>query len=129
MRLTMSDRGVLIKAFTPRYQRSRKNKKGALFDEFTKVTGYNRSYAAYWLRRHGKRIRLRGKVVGIADATQKLLQERPRKYGRQVVKVFKKMWALLDYMWGTRLAAILPEVVAILEKEEVLQATMCKRWM
>jgi len=38
----------------------------------------------------------------------KLPQERPRKYGRQGVKVLTQTWALLDYMCGNRLAAILP---------------------
>ena len=39
MRLTMSDRRVLIKAFAPRYPKSRKKKKGELWDEFTKDNG------------------------------------------------------------------------------------------
>ena len=127
MRLTMSDRRVLIKTFAPRYQKSRKKKRGELLDEFTQMTGYNRSYAAYLLRHQGKRIRLGERVVGIADATQKLPQERPRKYGRQVVKVLKKIWALLDYMCGKRLAAILPEVVPILEKQGELRVSAVTR--
>ena len=42
MTLTMSDRRVLIKTFAPRYQKSRKKKRGELLDEFTQRTGYNR---------------------------------------------------------------------------------------
>ncbi|MDA2926455.1 hypothetical protein MYX78_04360 [Acidobacteria bacterium AH-259-G07] len=34
------------------------------------------------------------------------------------VKVLKQIWALLDYMCGKRLAAILPEVIPIWKERE-----------
>ena len=56
-------------------------------------------------------------MVGIADATQKLPQERSRKSGRQVLKVLKEIRTLLNYRCGS-LAAILPEVVTSLEPRD-----------
>ncbi len=38
-----------------------------------------------------------------------------------MVKVLKKIWVLLDFMCGKRLAAILPEVVPILERKGELK--------
>ena len=46
----------LIQTFAPRYRKSRKKNKGELLDEFTQMTGYNRSYAGYMLRHQGKRL-------------------------------------------------------------------------
>ena len=121
MRLTMSERRVLIKSFAPRYRRSRKKVKSELLTEFTEMSGYNRCYAAYLLHHHGRRIRLRGKVVAVADATKRVRHQRARKYDRAVLEALKAIWQLLDYLCGKRLVAILPEIVPILERHGELK--------
>ena len=83
MRLTMSEKRVLIKTFAPRYQKSRKKVKGELLTEFTQMSGYNRCYAAYLLRHHGKRIWVSRKVVAVADARKKVRRKPAKKYDPQ----------------------------------------------
>ncbi|MDA2929904.1 hypothetical protein MYX84_08155 [Acidobacteria bacterium AH-259-O06] len=91
----MSERRVLIKSFAPRYRRSRKKVKSELLTQFTEMSGYNRCYAAYLLRHQGRGIRLRGKVVAVADATKRVRRQRARKYDRAVLEALKQIWQLL----------------------------------
>ena len=50
MRLNMNERRTLVKVFAEKYRRASKKDKGILLDEFTRLTGYNRSYATRALR-------------------------------------------------------------------------------
>ncbi|PMP65912.1 MAG: transposase, partial [Thermodesulfobacterium geofontis] len=40
--------------YAKRYRKVSKKEKSQILDEFTKITGYNRSYASYLLSNHGK---------------------------------------------------------------------------
>jgi len=42
----MKVREKISKAVVKRYKKSSKKEKGKILDEFTKITGYNRSYAS-----------------------------------------------------------------------------------
>ncbi len=63
MALTMKERKAVTREVATRYQRATKGEKRLILDEFIKLTGYNRSYAAYLLRNWGRKIgvRLEGK--------------------------------------------------------------------
>jgi len=43
--IDMKVRKEISKAVVKRYKKSSKKEKGKILDEFTKITGYNRSYA------------------------------------------------------------------------------------
>ena len=121
MRLTMAEKRVLIKSFAPRYRKKAKKVKGEVLTEFTQMTGYNRCYGAYLLRHQGKRIRLSPKLVAVGDIRKKAGGQRARKYDQKVLQALKIIWAILDYLCGKRLAAILPEVVPILQRHGELK--------
>ena len=127
MRLTMSEKRVLIKSFAPRYRKKRKKVKGEVLTEFTEMTGYNRCYGAYLLRHQGKRIWLSPKVVAVGDIRKKAGGQRARKYDQKVVVALKIIWEILDYLCGKRLVAILPEVVPILERHGELKVDASTR--
>lgn len=49
--LTMGQKKAITRELRDRYQKARKKEKIMILDEFTQLTGYNRSYAARVLRR------------------------------------------------------------------------------
>ena len=57
MRLTMSDRRAVIKAWSSQYRKARKKDKGRVLDELVALTRYNRWYVVGLLRWDGKVIR------------------------------------------------------------------------
>ncbi|MBF0555221.1 MAG: hypothetical protein HQK96_11810 [Nitrospirae bacterium] len=56
MRLTMKEKQTVTKAAAERYQKAMKRQKGVILDEFVESTGYDRCYASYLLRQHGRKI-------------------------------------------------------------------------
>ena len=100
---------------------------GEVLTEFTQMTGYNRCYGAYLLRHQGKRIWLSPKVVALGDVGKKGGGQRARKYDQKVVEALKIIWKILDYLCGQRLAAILPEVVPILQRDGELKVDASTR--
>ncbi len=128
MRLTMRERRALTKGFASRYRRSRKKVKGQLLTEFTEMTGYHRSYAGYLLRHHGKRIRWGHKLVLEGEVKKKKEpRQRARQYDGRVLEALKVIWEMLDFLCGKRLAAILPEIVPILERHRELTVDRATR--
>ena len=127
MRLTMAEKRVLIKSFAPRYRKKGKKVKGEVLTEFTQMTGYNRCYGAYLLRHQGKRVWLSPKRVAVGDIGKRVRRERARKYDQKVVEALKMIWKILDYLCGKRLAAILPEMVPILQRHGELKVDASTR--
>ena len=113
MRLTMSERKSVTEMAGQRYRRSRKKKKGVILDEFTQLTGYERSYARHVLRGSGRKIYSGAKrYVGRAGSTR----ARRREYDEKVFKVVRQVWKILDFMCGKRLVAVLGETLERLER-------------
>lgn len=123
MRLTMEERKTLTKAFSARYRRARKREKGRMLEEFTASTGYNRVYAARILGRHGQRVEVQPGVVLEGSVKVKGRRVRDREYGAEVVAVLKKVWKVMDYICGKRLAPMLAEVVPRLVRHNELKAS------
>ena len=128
MRLTMSDRNAVIKAWSSQYKKVGKKEKGRILDELVALTGYNRWYVVGLLRWDGKVIRAGRRVRLVGDLRKKAKRTRPRLYDDAVLESLKQIWAIMDCICGKRLAAILPEVIPILEKhkEIVLDAAVRK---
>ena len=90
-------------AVRPRYQAARKGAKGAILDEFCRVTGYHRKAA---VRRLGRApVRPAGARRG-----------RPPRYGPAVVAALRVAWEAADRPCGKRLAPFLAELVGALER-------------
>jgi hypothetical protein len=113
--LDMRTRMRVTKEVVKRYKRASKKAKGKILDEFTEITGYNRSYAARVLREGATTVkparRARGKSPPKADG-----RGRKKKYGPEVLRPLSKIWAILDCPCGKRLVSNMPEVVRVLEK-------------
>jgi hypothetical protein len=115
MRLTMSERRAVVRVAAERYRKVGKKQKGQILDELVEVTGYNRWYAVWLLRRHGRTIRGPGRVRLVGDLALKGKRGRRRIYDA-VLPPLRQIWAILDFICGKRLAAMLPEVIPVLER-------------
>jgi hypothetical protein len=116
MRLTMKERDAVVATTAARYRKAKRKEKKRILDEIVKVTGYTRSYATYVLRNHGRKVYLKKGVVVVGDARQKPSRTRTNYYDEKVIKILTLIWQVMDYIWGKRLAPILPEIVERLEK-------------
>ena len=117
MRLTMSERRAVTAVMVARYRRASKKQKGRLLDELIALTGYNRWYAVGLLR--GRLApRQRGQVA-------RGPRQRPRRYDAPVLEALRRIWVIMDCICGKRLAAVLAETIAVLERhgELKLEAT------
>lgn len=115
MRLTMEEKKALVKATASRYRRSTKKAKKKILDEFIESTGYNRSYASLVLGRYGKGIWV-GELRVVGDVTKVHRRRRERYYDDKVLVALRKIWAILDWICGKRLASAIAEVLPILEQ-------------
>jgi hypothetical protein len=116
MRLTMTERKKATAVVAIRYQKARKKEKGVILDEFTKLTGYGRRYAAYVLRCHGKKVRINKSYVIQGDIRKTARRKNPKVYDSAVEEALKKIWYIMDCICGKRLAPVLREVVRRLER-------------
>lgn len=107
----MAERRAVVKATARRYQRGRKKEKQKLLDEFIELTGYNRSYARTVLRNHGRQAGGR-KRPGVGDRRRAVSRQG---YDQKVLEALRRIWMILDFICGKRLAAIMPEVLRRLE--------------
>ena len=114
MRLMMREKKALVKVVAPRFQEGGIKDKEVILDEFVEATGYNRCYAAYLLRSHGKKVRV-GKVTIIGDATKRLRRESRKIYDQKVLKALKQIWMIMDCICRKRLVGTLKELIPILE--------------
>jgi len=120
MRLTLKERQSLIRVIAGRYKRARKKEKGGILDEFLHSTGYNRKYAAYILRMQGKRIRVKEGIVIEADVKNRRNRRRPRVYDDEVLKGLRKIWKMMNYICGKRLAPVMGELIVKLQQHKEL---------
>lgn len=116
--LTMKERRVLVKAFAKAYQRGGKKEKGEILDGFVEQTGYVRRYGARLLRHHGRVVRAGPGVLLRGDVECRVKRTRRKTYDEAVLRPLKKIWKMLDYLCGKRLAAALPETIAALERHK-----------
>lgn len=109
--LTMKERKAVTKALAGQYRKATKKEKGRILEQFLKATGYVRCYARRLLRSHRRRMQIRPGLVLEGDLRLRTRRVRRRKYGDEVTAALKKIWIILDYITGKRLAAALPEAV------------------
>ena len=127
MRLTMSERRSVVKVMAARYRKATKKEKGGMLDELIALTDYNRRYAIGLLRGHGRLIRVGRRVRLMGDLRCPVKRSRPRIYDGVVLDALKKLWAILDFICGKRLKAIIPEVIEVLEKHHEIALNAATR--
>jgi hypothetical protein len=123
MRLTVREKQKATRITAARYQKASKKKKGAILDEFIALTGYDRCYASYLLKNHGRQIWINNKLRAIGDIRKKHKRQRQRTYGEDVMKPLKQIWVIMDCVCGKRLRPLLKEVLVILQKHKELKVT------
>ncbi len=118
----MTERKRIAEATAGRYRRARKKEKTAILNEFVELSGFARSYAALVLRNHGRVVTVNPKLRVRGDVGKKLRRpgRRPA-YDEQVVKVLIKVWRIMDYICGKRLAPVLGEMVELLDRRGELK--------
>jgi len=91
-------------------------------NEFVELTEFARSYAAMVLRNHGRVVTVNPKLRVRGDVGKRLRRpgRRPN-YDEQVVKVLIKVWRIMDYICGKRLAPVLGEMVELLDRRGELK--------
>lgn len=131
MGLTMQQRHANIRQLAPCFQKSSKKERGKILDEFVRLTGYTRCYAAFVLRTCGKQhLKIldggRRRVVFVAGHGRApgARRHRRRQYvGKTFLTALRQLWALSDGLCGKRLAAFIREVVPLLERQGALRLT------
>lgn len=116
MGLTSKERRSATKVTAQRYQKATKKQKGVILEEFAALTGYDRCYAAYLLRTHGKKVYVNRNTVVVGDVSKKIRKQRPRFYDQMVLTVLTQIWLIMDCICGKRLAPMLPDLIPILKK-------------
>jgi hypothetical protein len=111
MRLTMKERKKTVAVVAPRYQKVRKKDKGIILNEFLELTCYTRNHAAYMLRTHGRKVWINTQTVLVGDARKKKPRNKEKVYDDTVIEPLKKIWKIMDYICGKRLAPMLKEVI------------------
>jgi hypothetical protein len=108
----MKERKRIAEATAGRYRQARKREKTAILNEFVELTEFARSYAALVLRNHGRVVQVNPQLRVRGDVGKKLRRPGRRPdYDEPVVKVLIKVWRIMDYICGKRLAPVLSEIV------------------
>jgi hypothetical protein len=122
MRLTMKERKRLAEATAGRYRKAGKKEKGVILNEFVELTGFARSYAALVLRNQGRVVAVNRKLRVRGDVGKKLPRRgRGPTYDERVVQALVRVWRIMDYICGKRLAPVLGEIVERLQRHNELR--------
>ena len=117
--ISMRVRKVISKEVAKRYQKARKKEKSKILDEFVELTGYNRKYGSWLLRNWGREVVVWSgskRIVFIGDIKKRKKRQGRRIYGKEVEEVLKKIWYILDFPCGRRLADYMGEILPKWEK-------------
>jgi hypothetical protein len=127
MRPTMKERKLVTKLVCEQYRKARKKEKSAILNVFVQETGYNRCYARWLLRNHGRRVEVKPGIVLEGDAGRRRRRCPQSTYGPEVLAPLKKLWAILDCASGKRLKAALPGLIERLEACREIRLTKAIR--
>jgi len=121
MRLTVKEKQKATRITAGRYQKASKKKKGAILDEFIALTGYDRCYASYLLKNHGRKVWINNKVIVVGDIRKRGKRQRQRTYGYDVLRALKQIWVIMDCICGKRLRPMLKEMLTILQRHKEIK--------
>jgi len=68
------------------------------------------------LREEGRRLQTDKHTIIVVERTARTRQQRTRFYDERVHAALVKLWRLMDYICGKRLAPLLPELITVLER-------------
>lgn len=105
--LPFRERQAVLKELAERYRRATKGEKMRLLDEAEQLLRLNRNYLARALRRRRRKSVARPRVDRPG---------RPALYGMPVKRALVRVWAIMGYASGKRLAPFMCDVVEALER-------------
>lgn len=111
--LNLRERQAVIRELAGQYQRGSKQRRGELLNQLQALCGYNRSYAARVLRQATSGAAANSRH---APGGRRPGSGRKRHYDDAVLDALQRIWAILDFPAGKRLAPFLPEIVPVLER-------------
>jgi len=129
MGLSMHERHAVVRELSSRFQLARKKERGQILNDFVRLTGYTRSYAAFVLRNCGKKqlLMVAGRRVvfipGYARAPGSKRQRRGLYRTKTFLEALRRFWALSDGLCGKRLTAFIRVVLPLLEQQGTLTIT------
>lgn len=112
--MTGNSKRELLEAICPRYRRANKVEKTCILDEFVAITGYHPS-GTYFGRKHAIRLLKHG-----VKKPKRKKRGRPKVYTGEVISALIKIWKVCECICSKRLHPFLPEMMAVLEREEEL---------
>lgn len=124
MRLMMKEKKKLGAVLAPKYQKARKKEKGQILNQYVSATNYDRNYAAYVLRTHGKKVWVEPRRVVVSDIRKQTSRKKEKIYDDAVATALKKIWQIMDYICGKRLAPILKELIPRLIRFGEIRVTL-----
>ena len=101
-RITMATRNELLKALRARYQKSNRERKIQILDEFVSLTGYHRKHAV--------------RLLGCRRKTLDLTLKGRRIYDEAVRELLILLWETSDRICSKRLKVIIPTLVSSMER-------------
>ena len=107
-RVSMATRDELISALSRRYAEAGRIERGRILDEFVAVTGYH--------RKHAMRVLRLGRTV-----SRHARRPGRRLYGEAVREALILLWEASDRVCGKRLKALLPVLIAAMERHSRLE--------
>lgn len=109
----MATKRELILSVGTRYREASRGERSDILDEFTKITGYHRKHAIRVLTA------LNAKPANTKGA------RRPRIYDDAVVDVLILVWEASDRLCGKRLKALIPSLLAAMQRHGHLDLDTC----
>ena len=103
-RLTVEEYAAALR---PRYRGAKKGMKKKILDEFCETTGMHRKAAI--------------RLLNLTSRPRARRRGRPRRYGPEVTGALAQLWEVGDRMCGKLLAAVMPELIAALERHGELR--------
>lgn len=111
--MNLETKQIVVRQLAKQYKKARKIQKGEILTELIRLTGYNRSYARFVLRKP-------------PVSRKKQHRKKSSKY-LVVFETLKKLWAISNFSTGKRLAPLIPVLLDSLKRHKELKVKVWEK--